>query len=72
MNPSLPSGFCESIPDQNARGNPVANLALDPAYSAGCKLHPSRFPFLLTFGASLGIGAFLVLYEGLIALLSNS
>jgi hypothetical protein len=31
-----------------------------------------RFPFLLMFGASLGIGAFLVLYEGLIALLSNS
>jgi hypothetical protein len=31
-----------------------------------------RFPFLMMLGVSLGFGAFLVLYEGLIALLSNS
>jgi hypothetical protein len=30
-----------------------------------------RFPFLVMLGASLGFGAFLVLYEGLIALLSK-
>jgi len=30
-----------------------------------------RFPFLLMLGASLGFGAFLVLYEGLIAILSE-
>ena len=30
-----------------------------------------RFPFLVMLGASLGFGALLVLYEGLIALLSK-
>jgi len=30
-----------------------------------------RFPFLMMLGVSLGFGAFLVLYEGLIALLSK-
>jgi hypothetical protein len=30
-----------------------------------------RFPFLVMLGASLGFGAFLVIYEGLIALLSK-
>jgi hypothetical protein len=30
-----------------------------------------RFPFLVMLGASLGFGAFLILYEGLIALLSK-
>lgn len=30
-----------------------------------------RFPFLLMLGASLGFGALLVLYEGLIALLAK-
>ena len=30
-----------------------------------------RFPFLVMIGASLGFGVFLVLYQGLIALLSE-
>jgi hypothetical protein len=30
-----------------------------------------RFPFLVMLGASLGFGALLILYEGLIALLSK-
>jgi hypothetical protein len=32
----------EAVSNRDARENPSANLALYPAYSAGCELHPPR------------------------------